>query len=111
MRYLLIFLSTFLLISSLYIYLLKNDLSEAIESNIAYENAIIYQNLELKTQKADKEKALKKVLEWKALPAVEKWKTITEIIYRDVNISNKGVSCEQNKIIENNVYKLDWNNF
>ena len=111
MRYLLIFLSTFLLISSLYVYLLKNDLSEAIESNIAYENAIIYQNLELKTQKADKEKALKKVSEWKALPAVEKWKTITEIIYRDVNISNKGVSCEQNKIIENNVYKLDWNNF
>ena len=111
MKYLLIFLSTLILVSSVYAYLLKNDLAEAIESNIAYENAIIYQNLELQTQKVDKEKALKKVSEWKALPVVEKWKTITKIIYRDVNISNEGVSCEQNKIIENNVYQLDWNNF
>tara|TARA_R110000796_G_scaffold10941_6_gene36672 strand:+ start:464 stop:799 length:336 start_codon:yes stop_codon:yes gene_type:complete len=111
MRYLLIFSSTLLFVSSVYAYLLKNDLSEAIESNIAYENAIVYQNLELQTQKADKDKALKKVKDWKSLPAVEKWETITKIIYRDVNITDKGVGCEKNKIIENNVYKLDWNNF
>tara|TARA_R110001632_G_scaffold6729_2_gene27340 strand:+ start:454 stop:789 length:336 start_codon:yes stop_codon:yes gene_type:complete len=111
MKYIIISLATLLITCGIYAYSLKNDLRDSVKSNIAYENAINYQNSELKRQIADKEKALKKIEEWKLLPAVEKWQTLTKIIYRDVNISSEGVNCDQNKIIESNVYNLDWNNF
>jgi|TARA_R110000765_G_C18573458_1_gene565368 hypothetical protein len=111
MRYLIISLGTLLVSCSIYAYLLRNDLTEAIESNIAYENSIAYQNLEIQRQRTDKEKALEKIKQWKALPAAEKWNTITKVIYEDVNINSEGFNCEENKIIENNVYNLDWNNF
>lgn len=89
---------------------LEEERDEDKKAISSYESAILYQNTEVEENRVNKKKALHDLSEWQALPVEIKYKTIYRTVYKDINITNKEVTCEENKLIEANTYKLDWNN-